>query len=394
MRAPSAPPGCRWSPPCAGRRPGRSGRSPSRSTQVAREIRVKMPVGAPCWSSTSVESSSWRPSGMTSRPTRLLGSTSRATASAAGISVRMLVEAGLDRRRSCRCRARRRRRPAPCATTPWFCSVSPIVGGRVAVVDLDHDVVLARRRCSRRPCRTRRATAWLPRNTAATTTTTSTARAIAAGEAPTPVAPLRPRSGRRGSSGAGAARPPPARRVPAVRCQPSGSSPDAGTGAGGAALVQPALQDRRPPRPGRSPRAAPWRARRRRAATAARLTVVSRSSASRTGTGAIRAAERVGERDGVLAPRARSGRPACAAARRPPRPPRARRPAGASRRRCLPVRSRRTVSTGVARMPSGSLAATPIRTLPTSTPRRVGPARDRRIAGPVRQAVLHGGHSG
>src|SRR6476620_11433047 len=46
----------------------------------------------------------------------------------------------------------------------------------------------------------------------------------------------------------------------------------------------------------------------------------------------------------------------------------------ASLRKCLPVllpRSRSTVSTGVARIPSGALAATPMRTVPTSTPSRL-----------------------
>ena len=64
-------------------------RVPLRSTQLASEIRVKMPsVTAPVL--TASISSSWRPSGMTSLPTRNFGSVSFATAVAAGISVRNL----------------------------------------------------------------------------------------------------------------------------------------------------------------------------------------------------------------------------------------------------------------------------------------------------------------
>ena len=64
-------------------------RSPSRSTQVALEIRLKMP-SVTSLVLTSWMSSSWRPSGITSLPTRFCGSVSRATAFAAGISVRIL----------------------------------------------------------------------------------------------------------------------------------------------------------------------------------------------------------------------------------------------------------------------------------------------------------------
>ncbi|SHY12515.1 Uncharacterised protein [Mycobacteroides abscessus subsp. abscessus] len=63
--------------------------SPSRSTQEARAIRVNMPsVTAPL--ETAETSSSWRPSGMTSRPTRLSCSARRATASLPAILVRSL----------------------------------------------------------------------------------------------------------------------------------------------------------------------------------------------------------------------------------------------------------------------------------------------------------------
>ena len=55
---------------------------------MAREIKLRMP-GVTALVFMSVVSSSWRPSGMTSLPTRLLGSVSRATAVAAGISVRI-----------------------------------------------------------------------------------------------------------------------------------------------------------------------------------------------------------------------------------------------------------------------------------------------------------------
>ena len=99
--------------------------------------------------------------------------------------------------------------------------------------------------------------------------------------------------------------------------------------------------------------------------------------------------ERVGDLDGVLR---RGARPVGQRARQPDDDlddARTRRPAAASRRRCLPVRSRRTVSTGVARMPSGSLTATPIRTVPTSTPRR-RPRPGSSDPGPVGHAVLRG----
>src|ERR1700736_4418429 len=59
-------------------------RSPSRSTQVAREIRLKMP-SVTALVLTSSTSSSWRPSGITSLPTRFRGSARRATALDAAI---------------------------------------------------------------------------------------------------------------------------------------------------------------------------------------------------------------------------------------------------------------------------------------------------------------------
>ena len=63
-----------------------------------------------------------------------------------------------------------------------------------------------------------------------------------------------------------------------------------------------------------------------------------------------------------------AGRPAYGAARRPPRRPRARpRARPASARSLWP---RRSVTTGVASSPAGSLRATPTRTEPTSTPSR------------------------
>ena len=99
------------------------------------------------------------------------------------------------------------------------------------------------------------------------------------------------------------------------------------------------------------------------------LTVVSRSSASRTGRGATRRASASASSiaswaEGPVRSASVRGNPMTISTA-------SRSLAScANRRTCLPERSRRTVWTGVARMPSGSLHATPMRTLPTSMPSR------------------------
>ena len=162
-----------------------------------------------------------------------------------------------------------------------------------------------------------------------------------------------------------------------------------GTAAAAPAADRASPAGSRPRPPGRSRRAARGSVPRPRAANAgpSPWSAVRRRAGPAPGRSARRAGRPVRRRPAPMTPR---DRPGSAAARRRPRPRSLPATSAASRRRCRSDvfrRSRCTVSTGVARIASGSLTATPIRTVPTSTPSRAAPPGIRgpfRVTGPVR----------
>ena len=175
---------------------------------------------------------------------------------------------------------------------------------------LDHDVADAADRRSRRPTPNRPCHSLEPRNTAArrprpaghsdSRPTVRRRRRLRTARARS-VRLIRRRGGRPPPAAARAAAVAVARRPRSLSHRRLRRIRLAGVrSAHGPPLVQPGLQDRRPPPPDRSSRFCPLA--RTPASRSERwaVTVVSRSSASRTGTGAIRAASAIGQLDGVL----------------------------------------------------------------------------------------------
>ena len=161
------------------------------------------------------------------------------------------------------------------------------------------------------------------------------------------------------------------------RCAPPAARPTARPS-------RPAGSPRR--RPGRPPHAACGPCTPRSESMRLAVTVVSRSSASRTGTGAIRPASCSAYADRAARPPGPAGWPASSAGPRSPRPPRARRRGRrAGRDRCPSRSSRDRVTSGEASTGPGSLSATPTRTDPTSTPSR-RPRPGSSASGPIRAA--------